>query len=497
MRDAGALEFCGKLLGFIDRDGSDEDRLSLGVAGGDLLDDGVVLSLDVLIDNVGAVNPDHGTVGRHLDDVQRVDFAELGLLGQRGTRHTGELVVHTEIILERNGRQCLVFLLNLDAFLCLDRLVQTVGVPTSGHQTSRKGIDDHDALVIDNIVHIAHHASVRADCLIDMVGDGRIFGVGEVCQPEKRFRPLRAPRRQNGAVRLFIHDVIGVNVVLALLVVQLLDDVFAERADKGVGAVVQLGRFLPGAGNNQRRSRLVNQDGVYLVHDGKGVSALNHALLIHHHIVAEVVEAEFIVGTVGNIRRVSRALFVVGLPVHDQPRRQSEKSVDTTHFFAVAARQVVIDRDDMHALTGQRVQIGGHRCDQCFSLAGLHFGDTPLVKQDTTDHLDAERALAEDARGSLTHGGKGIRQNIIRILALREPFLQAGRCCTKLVLAHALIGRRQRIHCADDRFQPLELMIAVRPEYFLYQRHEVAILSSILVFILFHPSRTRPSVGAV
>ena len=43
------------VLALFDADGADQDRLTLGVALGDLLNDGVVLAVDGLVDAVGQV----------------------------------------------------------------------------------------------------------------------------------------------------------------------------------------------------------------------------------------------------------------------------------------------------------------------------------------------------------------------------------------------------------------------------------------------------------
>jgi hypothetical protein len=65
-----------------------------------------------------------GHVGRDLDDVQAVDLDELLLLGLRRTGHAAELLVEAEVVLERDRRQRDVLLLDRDALLRLDRLVQ-------------------------------------------------------------------------------------------------------------------------------------------------------------------------------------------------------------------------------------------------------------------------------------------------------------------------------------------------------------------------------------
>jgi hypothetical protein len=60
-------------------------------------------------------------------------------------------------------------------------------------------------------------------------------------------------------------------------------------------------------------------------------------------------------------------------------------------------REVVVDRDDVHALAGQRVQVGGQRRDQRLALAGLHLGDLAVVQHHAAEQLHVEVAHAQRA----------------------------------------------------------------------------------------------------
>ena len=68
--------------------------------------------------------------------------------------------------------------------------------------------------------------------------------------------------------------------------------------------VVSLGHR---TGYNQRCTCIVNQDGVYLVDDGVVVLPLYEVARRHGHIVAQIVEAELIVRSEGDISLVSTA----------------------------------------------------------------------------------------------------------------------------------------------------------------------------------------------
>ena len=130
---------------------------------------------------------DHRLVGGDLHYVKAVNFTELVFLGQCGTRHTRKLAVHTEIVLEGDGCKRFVLFLYLYAFLCLNRLMQAVGIASAGHQTTCKGIYDHYTVFVDHIVHVTLHTTVCSDRLIHMMRDLGILGIGKVRKSEEGF----------------------------------------------------------------------------------------------------------------------------------------------------------------------------------------------------------------------------------------------------------------------------------------------------------------------
>ena len=69
---------------------------------------------------------DHRLVRRDHDDVEVVDAPELLGFGLGGSGHPGQLVVHAEVVLEGDRGQRHVLAPDADAFLGLDRLVQTL-----------------------------------------------------------------------------------------------------------------------------------------------------------------------------------------------------------------------------------------------------------------------------------------------------------------------------------------------------------------------------------
>ena len=71
------------------------------------------------------------------------------------------------------------------------------------------------------------------------------------------------------------------------------------------------------AGNDEGRARLVDEDRVDFVDDREVVAALNHLLEMELHVVAQIVEAQFVVGAVGHVAGILLAALVVGQAVDD------------------------------------------------------------------------------------------------------------------------------------------------------------------------------------
>ena len=87
--------------------------------------------------------------------------------------------------------------------------------------------------------------------------------------------------------------------------------------------------------------------------------------------------------------------------------------VDRPHPLHVAAGQVVVDRDQVRAAPGERVQVERQRRDQRLALAGLHLGDLALVQDDAAEALHVEVAQADGAPRRLAHGRERLRQDLV------------------------------------------------------------------------------------
>jgi len=107
------------------------------------------------IDQIAAIVADHRPIGWDDDHFQVVNALEFVGLSIGRTGHTGKLVVKTEIVLERDRRQRLAFLLDRHAFFRFSGLMQAVGPAPTGHHAAGEFIDDDDLAAADDVLNVA------------------------------------------------------------------------------------------------------------------------------------------------------------------------------------------------------------------------------------------------------------------------------------------------------------------------------------------------------
>jgi hypothetical protein len=192
VRDALGGQERAQVLGDLDGDGADEDGLAGLVAGDDLADHRRPLAPLGLEDLVVLVRADHRAVRRDLHDAELVDLHELGRLGEGGARHPGELVVHPEVVLERDRREGLVLLLDPDALLGLDGLVQALRPAPPLEDAARELVDDLDLAVHHGVVHVALVERLGLEGLDQVVDQVAVLGAVQVVDAQEALGLLHA-----------------------------------------------------------------------------------------------------------------------------------------------------------------------------------------------------------------------------------------------------------------------------------------------------------------
>ena len=423
-------------LALFDGDRAHQHRLAGGVALDDLLDDGGVLGLHRDEHGVVHVVADHGPVGGYGDDIQLVDAVELLLLGLGRAGHAGELFIHAEVVLEGDGGQGLALPLHLHALLGLDGLVQAVGVAAAHHQAAGELVHDDDLAVLDHVVHVPLHHLVGAQRAQDVVVQLLVLRVGQVAHAEEALGLAHAPLGQRQGLVLLVPQEVALHGQAALPVLLVLLGLGQAGEYELVGPVVQLGGLVALAGDDQRRAGLVDEDRVHLVHDGEVQRPLDHALLVGDHVVPQVVEAEFIVGAIGDVRGVGDLPLGGVQVVDDQAHGQPQEAVHLAHPLALELGQVVVDGDHVHALAGQGIQHRREGGRQGLALACAHLRDAALVQHDAADQLHVKGPLVQNAHARLAHQRVGLGQQRVQRLAPLGPLAQLGDA-----LAHLVVGQ--------------------------------------------------------
>ena len=108
-------------------------------------------------------------------------------------------MIHTEIILYRDSRRDLHFGLDVHMLLCLQRLMQTVLITSSGHKSACERVNDYNFAVLYDVVDISFLDAVSMDGLIDIVRYTCVFRVVEIFYTEKFLDLFGSARRKNGA----------------------------------------------------------------------------------------------------------------------------------------------------------------------------------------------------------------------------------------------------------------------------------------------------------
>ena len=229
------------------------------------------------------------------------------------------------------------------------------------------------------------------------------------------------------------------------------------------------------ARDNQRRTSLVNEDRVYFVHNREIVAVLNNLLrALSHAVIAQIVETELGVCTVGNIAQILRTTLLGAHRVLDAAHSKAKKFIEMAHPCGVAAGKIIIYRDELDVLAGKCIQVQRKRGHESFALARLHFGDCAAMKNDAADKLNIERhhvpseRMAADFAARPHETSAGVLDKRVSLRKDGVKRLSAPHARLKL-LRHAriisigkilsLILRLNAVDLMNNRPKPLKLTI--------------------------------------
>ena len=180
-----------------------------------------------------------------------------------------------------------------------------------------------------------------------MVGQGGVFGICQILHTEEPLGLGNTVAGQTHGAGLFVHIVVAAEGVVVLLVLGFGEDLFVEGSNELVGHFIELGGILALAGDNQGGTGFINEDGVHLVHNGEIVAALHQLLLVNCHVVTQVIEAQFVVGAVGNIGIIGHTALGGGHAGNHQADGQTHVAEHLAHPLALVLCQIVVDGDNV------------------------------------------------------------------------------------------------------------------------------------------------------
>ena len=114
-----AVQLFRQHFGIFDRGSADKDGTTRVVHFFDFVHDRFVFRFFVLVNDVRIILADHRAVRGNDNHIEIVNFAEFFFFGFCRTGHARQLVIHAEIVLERDGREGERFTLDLDVLLWL------------------------------------------------------------------------------------------------------------------------------------------------------------------------------------------------------------------------------------------------------------------------------------------------------------------------------------------------------------------------------------------
>ncbi len=152
--DPGPLHHSQEQFGSLHVGGAHQHRPSRLAELQHPLDHGVILGPLGLVDEILLIIPDHGLVGGYDHHVKLVYGPELSGLRLRRTGHSGQLMIHSEIVLKGDGGESLGGILHLHVLLGLHRLMQSVAPAPALHDSAGLLVHDLHLAVHYDVVHI-------------------------------------------------------------------------------------------------------------------------------------------------------------------------------------------------------------------------------------------------------------------------------------------------------------------------------------------------------
>ena len=297
--------------------------------------------------------------------------------------------------------------------LGLDRLMQAVTVTAARLQMAGELINDDHLAILHHVLVVLLVEEVRLQGVINQLRNLHILRINQraVLHPHLLLHPYHPRLRQRSLVVLSVPR--EERLVIIVGAYHLAD----QRLEVVIVGAVRAGL----AGDDQRRSRLINENAVGFINDAVVQFPLRQLRWVCGHIVAQVVKPQLAVLNIRDISGVHHPSLRVRHGVLDIAGAHAQSGEYLPHPFRLPAHQEVIGRHQMSTLARQRIQIQRHRRRQRLAFTRLHLHYHAVVEGDATSHLHPERPLRDDSIRRLPHACKRLRQQVVEVLSCPQP----------------------------------------------------------------------------
>jgi len=206
---AAAGKHVAQHFALFDRYGTDQYRLARRVNLYYFVHYRIELTALGAVYNVIIVYAPERLIGGDFHNVQPVYGLELRFLGLGRSGHAGKLMVHPEIILERDGGKGFILAFNLNVFLGLQCLMQSVAVTPAHHKAAGEFINYKHLTVLHNVVLIPREKGMRLEGLNYMVVYFGIRGVRYIVYAEECLRLALALLGKRDRARLYVAHIVS------------------------------------------------------------------------------------------------------------------------------------------------------------------------------------------------------------------------------------------------------------------------------------------------
>jgi hypothetical protein len=272
--------------------------------------------------------------------------------------------------------------LAFDALFRFERRLQAIGPMTIGDHPAGELVDDADAAVAHDVVDVTPQQDASVKRAVDLGQQAVMLGVVQAAHLPRALDLLHAGLGQLDVATVFVDVEMHPG---------------GERSHQRGQA--RRGRDLAfdAAGDDQGHARLVDQERIRFVDERVTKRTVDERAAIHCQQIAQLIESRLFGGHIRDVGEIRAPPLGWRHALLDEPDRKPEPGVDRPHPLGIAARQIVVDGQDVDASAGKSMQRGRHDGCERLPLASLHLHDVAIVHRECGENLHIERPQAESA----------------------------------------------------------------------------------------------------